>query len=98
MRSMKGIRMANPGSRIRLNLPMRSTIHAVCCGTNRTTVLAGSRGFWKYDGRELPPVKLAGSRLRADVVMKRDCCNGARRLALTRADDMVAICSMNKCP
>src|SRR5690242_21944054 len=35
--------MANPGSNMRLNFPMRSTIHAVCCGTNLTTVLVGSR-------------------------------------------------------
>jgi hypothetical protein len=37
---------------------MRSTTHAVCCGTNRTTVLAGSRDFWKYVGRgpEAPPL------------------------------------------
>jgi hypothetical protein len=30
---------------------MRSTIQAVCWGTKRTTVLAGSLGFWKYVGR-----------------------------------------------
>lgn len=36
-------------------MPMRSTIHAVCCGTNRTIVLAGSDGRWKYDGGAPPP-------------------------------------------
>lgn len=53
-------------------------------------MLAGRRGFWKYDGRELEPGNAAGRRLRADVVMKRLCCIGARRLALMRADDMMA--------
>jgi len=28
---------------------MRSTTHAVCCGTKRTIVLAGNDGRWKYD-------------------------------------------------
>lgn len=27
---------------------MRSTIHAVCCGTNLTTVFAGNEERWKY--------------------------------------------------
>ena len=40
---MKGIKIARPGSSIRLNFPIRSTIHAVCCGTNRTTVFVGKR-------------------------------------------------------
>jgi hypothetical protein len=34
---------------------MRSTIHAVCCGTNLTIVFAGSRGFWKYVGNGPAP-------------------------------------------
>jgi hypothetical protein len=43
--------MARPGSRMRLNFPMRSTIHAVCCGTNRTTVFVGVRLCdEKYEG------------------------------------------------
>lgn len=50
MRSMNGTRMARPGCSILLNLPMRSTIQAVCCGTNRMIVLAGRDDFWKYDG------------------------------------------------
>ena len=36
--------IANPGCNIRLNLPIRSTIHAVCCGTKRIMVLAGNEG------------------------------------------------------
>lgn len=32
---------------MRLNLPMRSTIQAVCWGTKRMMVLAGRDGFWK---------------------------------------------------
>ena len=48
MRSRNGMRMARPGSRMRLNFPMRSTIHAVCCGTKRMMVFAGRDGFWKY--------------------------------------------------
>ena len=31
--SRKGMRIARPGSRMRSNLPMRSTIQACCCGT-----------------------------------------------------------------
>jgi hypothetical protein len=43
--------MARPGSSMRLNFPMRSTIHAVCCGTNRTTVFVGVRLCdEKYEG------------------------------------------------
>lgn len=42
-----------PGGRIRLNFPIRSTIHAVCCGTKRTMVLAGRDGRWKYVEGEL---------------------------------------------
>jgi len=41
--------MARPGGRIRLNFPIRSTIHAVCCGTNLTIVFAGKDGRWKYE-------------------------------------------------
>jgi hypothetical protein len=37
---------------------MRSTTHAVCCGTKRTIVFAGNDGRWKYDeesgGMEMP--------------------------------------------
>lgn len=44
--------MARPGSSMRLNFPMRSTIHAVCCGTNRITV---------FVGRRLPDEKYEGS-------------------------------------
>jgi hypothetical protein len=48
MRSRKGIRMASPGCRMRLNLPMRSTIQAVCWGTKRMMVFMGSEvDFWK---------------------------------------------------
>lgn len=46
---MKGTNIARPGGRIRLNFPMRSTIHAVCCGTNLIIVFAGKEGRWKYD-------------------------------------------------
>ena len=52
MRSRAGISSAKPGARIRLNLPMRSTIHAVCCGTKRMMVLAGREGRWKYEDGE----------------------------------------------
>lgn len=46
---MTGIRIARPGDKIRLNFPMRSTIHAVCCGTNLIIVFVGSLDvFWKY--------------------------------------------------
>lgn len=38
---MNGIKTFNPGSRIRLNLPILSTIHASCCGTNIITVFNG---------------------------------------------------------
>lgn len=44
-----GKRMATPGSRMRLNLPIRSTIQAVCWGTKRMMVLAGREGRWKYE-------------------------------------------------
>ena len=48
---MKGMRIARPGSNILLNRPMRSTIHAVCCGTKRTTVFVGVRlCVPKYEG------------------------------------------------
>ena len=40
---------------MRLNFPMRSTIQAVCCGTKRMMVLAGSDDFWKYAGGMLGP-------------------------------------------
>ena len=34
---------------------MRSTTHAVCCGTKRTIVFAGNDGRWKYeDGSDMP--------------------------------------------
>lgn len=49
IRSKNGIRIARPGCRILLNFPIRSTIQAVCCGTNRTIVFAGKEGRWKYD-------------------------------------------------
>ncbi len=45
-----------PGSRIRLNFPIRSTIHAVCWGTKRIIVFAGSEGLWKYDAGGLEAV------------------------------------------
>jgi hypothetical protein len=68
---------------------MRSTIHAVCCGTKRTIVLAGSRGFWKYEGSGPPkllpleePEKLAGRRVRDEVVKDECGCGGRRRRAL----------------
>lgn len=82
IRSITGARIANPGSRMRLNLPIRSTIHAVCCGTKRIMVLAGNRGFWKYEGRGPPklpllPEKLAGRRVREDVEKER--CDWGRR-------------------
>lgn len=53
---------ASPGCNIRLNLPIRSTIHAVCCGTKRTIVFAGNEGRWKYvlgvpEGEEDPRPK-----------------------------------------
>ncbi len=41
--SRKGIKNATPGGRIRLNFPiLRSTIQAVCWGTNLITVLVGN--------------------------------------------------------
>ena len=93
MRSMKGIRIAKPGSKILLNLPMRSTIHAVCCGTNRTTVFAGSRGFWKYVGRGPTPedddeVELMVGRKELEEEVKsrvaRRICWGWSRLGVVR--------------
>ncbi|KAJ6437831.1 LOW QUALITY PROTEIN: ubiquitin-conjugating enzyme variant MMS2 [Purpureocillium lavendulum] len=91
MRSMKGIRMASPGSRMRLNLPMRSTIQAVCCGTNRTTVLAGSRGFWKYEGMGL--AKPEGRRTGDEVEKRRgaDRATARPRRPAARDDDDAAI-------
>lgn len=54
-------------------------------------MLAGNLDFWKYEGTALPPVKLAGRSLAADVDMRRACdCNGLLREALTIAVDMVA--------
>ena len=47
--SKKGTKIARPGSKILLNFPIRSTIHAVCCGTNRIIVFAGKEGRWKYE-------------------------------------------------
>lgn len=48
---MTGTKTARPGSSMRLNFPMRSTIHAVCCGTNRITVFVGKRLCdEKYEG------------------------------------------------
>jgi hypothetical protein len=47
MRSINGMRMARPGCSILLNLPIRSTIQAVCWGTKRMMVLAGREDFWK---------------------------------------------------
>jgi hypothetical protein len=55
MRSRNGINTANPGCNMRLNFPMRSTIHAVCCGTNLIIVFAGSDGLWKNEGVTLEP-------------------------------------------
>lgn len=73
IRSMKGMRTARPGSRMRLNFPMRSTIHAVCCGTNRIIVLAGRDGFWKYEvaipgppGPDMPSMEGFGALLAND--------------------------------
>lgn len=43
------MRMARPGSSILLNFPIRSTIHAVCWGTNRIIVFAGKEGRPKYE-------------------------------------------------
>lgn len=45
---------------MRLNRPIRSTTHAVCCGTNLTTVLAGSVERWKYEGVLDWPVAAGG--------------------------------------
>lgn len=47
-------------------------------------VLAGSRGFWKYEGRGPPklplvPEKLAGRRVREDVEKERCDCGRSRR-------------------
>lgn len=56
IRSRNGTSIARPGCSILLNFPMRSTIHAVCWGTNLTMVFAGREGRWKYeDGIEEPP-------------------------------------------
>jgi hypothetical protein len=40
---------------MRLNLPIRSTIHAVCCGTKRIIVFAGREGRAKKEGGLLLP-------------------------------------------
>lgn len=82
MRSRKGTSRARPGSRIRSNLPIRSTIHAVCWGTNRTTVFAGRVGrLLKYVGvppdcwgTAANPLKSdSGARLRGEFDTVRDC-------------------------
>jgi hypothetical protein len=44
---------------------MRSTIHAVCCGTNLMIVLAGNDGLWKYEGAAPDPEALK-PRLRSE--------------------------------
>jgi len=89
MRSRNGNRIARPGSRIRWNFPIRSTIHAVCCGTNRTIVFAG-RVAWlvKYvvgppdglcEAAELPPnwpKRDSGARLRLEFESARHCIVG----------------------
>ena len=65
--------MASPGWRILLNLPMRSTIQAVCWGTKRMMVLAGREGFWKYEvvrpgppGPDMPNIEGLGAPCVAD--------------------------------
>lgn len=81
---------------MRLNRPMRSTIHAVCCGTKRTTVLAGSLGFWKYEGGG--PAKLAGRRVRVDEVKRRACreSSGALKAALVRDEATMLGCCVRR--
>lgn len=77
--STSGIRIANPGSNIRLNLPNRSTTHACCCGTNLIPVFVGRRcPRWKYGLlellEELPNCDSGGGRDRfcPDVNWRRD--------------------------
>jgi hypothetical protein len=41
-RSNNGTKIANPGSNILLNLPILSTTHASCCGTNLIGKFVGS--------------------------------------------------------
>ena len=74
---------------MRLKRPFRSTIHAVCCGTNLMTVFAGSDGLWKYvEGG--PPMVLeernmdsVGEGMRcAGVWWKLRCCGVAAIILL----------------
>jgi hypothetical protein len=50
-------------------------------------VLAGNRGFWKYEGRGPPklpllPEKLAGRRVREDVEKERCDCGRRKRVVV----------------
>ena len=49
--STMGTRTLRPGSRMRLYLPILSTIQASCCGTNITTVLIGVLCFHRIGAR-----------------------------------------------
>lgn len=48
--SIIGAKIANPGGKIRWNLPILSTIQASSCGTNLIIVLVGNGLVWKNVG------------------------------------------------